>query len=62
MKRKITVIFPSLFIILTALFSLLLLSCRKSSGHNVREVVLYCSVDQGLAEPVIAEFEKQTGI
>ena len=62
MQRKITVIFPSLFIILTALFSLLLLSCRKSSGHNVREVVLYCSVDQGLAEPVIAEFEKQTGI
>ena len=62
MQRKITVIFPSLFIIFTALFSLFLLSCRKSSGHKVREVVLYCSVDQAVAEPIIAEFEKQTGI
>ena len=62
MQRKITVIFPGLFIIFTALFYLLLLSCRKSPGHNVREVVLYCSVDQAIAEPVIAEFEKQTGI
>lgn len=59
MRKKITVIFQSLFIIITAFF---LLSCRKSPGDNAREVVLYCSVDQALAEPIIAEFEKQTGI
>ncbi len=59
MRKKITVIFQSLFIIFTALF---LLSCRKSPGDNAREVVLYCSVDQAIAEPIIAEFEKQTGI
>ena len=27
-----------------------------------QEVVLYCSVDQAVAEPIIAAFEKQTGI
>jgi iron(III) transport system substrate-binding protein len=50
----------SLFIIFTAFFSSF--SCRDNSGENGGEVVLYCSVDQVIAEPVIAEFEKQTGI
>lgn len=36
------------------------LSCRKQPGRP--EVVLYCSVDQALAEPIVAEFEKQSGI
>jgi len=36
------------------------LSCRDRSQRH--EVVLYCSVDQAIAEPVIAAFEKQTGI
>jgi iron(III) transport system substrate-binding protein len=36
-------------------------SCgRRDSGSE--QVVLYCSVDQAIAEPVIAEFEKQSGI
>jgi len=39
---------------------LLGLSCRDRSGRQ--EVVLYCSVDQAISEPVIAAFEKQTGI
>lgn len=37
-------------------------SCRKGSNEAQRQVVLYCSVDQGYAEPVIAEFEKISGI
>jgi iron(III) transport system substrate-binding protein len=36
------------------------LSCRDRS--NRPQVVLYCSVDQGIAEPIVAAFEKQTGI
>ena len=36
------------------------LSCKDRSDG--REVVLYCSVDQAVAEPIIAEFEKQSGI
>lgn len=48
-------------ICITAL-SLVCSSCKKGSPANAKEVVLYCSVDQQLAEPVIAEFEKRTGI
>jgi iron(III) transport system substrate-binding protein len=36
------------------------LSCRDRS--NRPQVVLYCSVDQEVAEPIIAAFEKQSGI
>jgi len=36
------------------------LSCNKRPDQ--REVVLYCSVDQAVAEPIIAQFEKETGI
>jgi iron(III) transport system substrate-binding protein len=36
------------------------LSCRDRSQWQ--QVVLYCSVDQEIAEPVIAAFQKQTGI
>lgn len=62
MQKRITVIFSGLVIIFIVLFSSILLSCRRRPRQNQREVVLYCSVDQAIAEPVIAEFEKQTGI
>jgi iron(III) transport system substrate-binding protein len=55
-------VLSGLFIILAALFSSALFSCREDSGQKRREVVLYCSVDQTIAEPIIAEFERQTGI
>jgi iron(III) transport system substrate-binding protein len=35
------------------------LSCHRSSS---REVILYTSVDQPVAQPIVAEFEKQTGL
>lgn len=38
------------------------LSCKSKSNGTRRQVVLYCSVDQTVAEPVIAAFQKQTGI
>jgi iron(III) transport system substrate-binding protein len=36
--------------------------CREASSPEAREVVVYCSVDQEVAEPVLAAFEAQTGI
>ncbi|KPK80755.1 MAG: hypothetical protein AMJ81_11425 [Phycisphaerae bacterium SM23_33] len=36
--------------------------CRGGSKPAQQKVCLYTSVDQTLAEPIIAEFEKQTGI
>ena len=54
--------YTGLFIIFLALFCSILFSCREDSGQKRRVVVLYCSVDQTIAEPIIAEFERQTGI
>ena len=39
---------------------LLVISCRKNEPKDI--VVLYCSVDQVIAEPIIAEFERRNGI
>lgn len=36
------------------------LSCKRASQAG--QVVLYCSVDQAVAEPIVAEFQKRTGI
>jgi len=36
------------------------LSCKKRSEAG--QVVLYCSVDQAIAEPIVAEYEKRTGV
>jgi len=62
MRRIKKIVFPSFVIIITACLFFSLLSCRKNSRQNYRKVILYCSVDQAIAEPIIAEFEKQTGI
>jgi iron(III) transport system substrate-binding protein len=60
--QGIVKVFTSLFVAIIILFIFLSSSCRNSSGENTRQVVLYCSVDQAIAEPIIAEFEKQSGI
>jgi iron(III) transport system substrate-binding protein len=62
MRRIRTIVFPALLIIITACFFSGSLSCRRTPSQNLRKVVLYCSVDQAVAEPIIAEFEKLTGI
>jgi len=62
MRRKRTIVFPYLVVIITACFFFSLPSCRKSPRQNYRKVILYCSVDQEIAEPIIAEFERLTGI
>ncbi len=41
---------------------LLFPGCRDDSDTPNGQVVLYCSVDQQIAEPIIAAFEEQTGI
>jgi iron(III) transport system substrate-binding protein len=62
MRRIRTTVSLGLAITITACFLSFPLSCRKSPQQNYRKVVLYCSVDQEIAEPIIVEFEKQTGI
>ena len=37
-------------------------SCSRSSGPSRPRVVLYCSVDRVYAEPILAEYEKRTGV
>ena len=37
-------------------------ACGSCRGRPRSAVVLYCSVDQAVAEPIIAAFEQQTGI
>jgi len=62
MRRIRKIVFPCLVIIITACFFSALPSCRKNPRQNFRKVILYCSVDQVIAEPIIAEFERLTGI
>lgn len=51
---------PRLTVLLVLVAVLTGLSCGKRPDRQ--EVVLYCSVDQAIAEPVVAEFERQNGI
>ncbi len=62
MRKIRKIISPCLVVIIVACLFFCLPSCKKSPQQNYRKVVLYCSVDQAIAEPIIAEFEKQTGI
>jgi iron(III) transport system substrate-binding protein len=45
-----------------ALIGVILGACAKKTEPQARQVVLYCSVDQTVAEPIIAGFEAQSGI
>lgn len=54
---------PWHIVLLTCLFACVLSSsCRDEPGETRPQVVLYCSVDQQIAEPIVAAFEEQTGI
>lgn len=51
------------FIGLCAPFVFTAFSCERSAPENAaREVVLYYSADEPIAQPIIAAFEKETGI
>ena len=62
MLKRIKVFLKSILVIFVVLFFSILPSCKQSPRQDQRQVVLYCSVDQSIAEPIIAEFEKQTDI
>jgi iron(III) transport system substrate-binding protein len=62
MRKEKTSIFTGIFIILAVVFSFSLVCYRQWAYQDEPRVVLYCSVDQGIAEPIIAEFERQAGI
>jgi iron(III) transport system substrate-binding protein len=59
---RISSSFFCVFRIVTIAFFLSLPCCKKDGPLAGGEVVLYCSVDQAIAEPVIAEFERDSGI
>jgi len=62
MQNGLSAVLRGLLVACTAAFCISSFSCRgkRSTGH--RQVVLYCSVDQEYAEPIIAEFEEASGI
>lgn len=62
MRKGSSPVVRGLSVILIATFCLTLFSCRDKSSEAQKQVVLYCSVDQAIAEPIIADFEKLCGI
>lgn len=48
--------------LLAMLASVLLLTCGRPSSAPAREVVVYVSEDQVFSEPILKEFERETGI
>ncbi|MHC4475852.1 MAG: extracellular solute-binding protein [Planctomycetota bacterium] len=62
MRKLTTVRLPKVVLFFAAIFCFTAFSCKRTSDPQRRRVVLYCSVDQGIAEPIVAEFERQTGI
>lgn len=62
MQKGLSRALSGLFAIVVGTFCLVSLSCKEEDGRAYRQVVLYCSVDQAIAEPIIAEFEKLSGI
>jgi len=49
-------------VIALAIFSGLMAGCRKNSGNTAASVVLYTSVDEPYARPLVEQFERETGI
>lgn len=47
-----------LFIKMIVLFMLILTAC----SHSSNEVIVYCTVDQVFSDPILRDFEKETGI
>jgi iron(III) transport system substrate-binding protein len=47
-------------LVLALVFSAVLFACKRR--NPISEVILYCAQDQVFAEPILAEFTKQTGI
>jgi len=62
MRKGLLPVILGLAAILIASLCLTLFSCKGKGSGARRQVVLYCSVDQEYAEPIIAEFEKSSGI
>ena len=62
MQKGLSAVFRGLLIACTAGLCVAWLSCRGKRSAGLRKVVLYCSVDQEYAEPIVAEFEKLSGI
>lgn len=62
MPKRAQLTYSTFIAFVAVLTAFAFLSCRKNPQKDGGQVVLYCSVDQAVAEPIIAEFEKQSGI
>lgn len=62
MQKERKVLFAGFFLTAILLCLLIFPSCKRFTSQDRRQVILYCSVDQTVAEPIIAEFEKLTDI
>jgi iron(III) transport system substrate-binding protein len=51
---------PGLTLLWISIFGFLLFSCKNNQSK--REVVIYTSVDQVFSEPILTQFEEETGI
>ena len=62
MRKGLLPVIWGLTAILISSLCLTPLSCKGRRSGARRQVILYCSVDQEYAEPIIAEFENSSGI
>ena len=62
MAEKGKFVLADVILLFAVFFVLVLSSCKRNNSDQQKQVVLYCSVDQSVAEPIIAEFEKLSGI
>ena len=60
MRRRSRCLVRCRDVVLALMFVIVCVSCRKEPERE--QVVLYCSVDQAVAEPIVAAFEAQTGV
>ena len=62
MRKGLSFVPPCVGAILITALCLTAFSCRESADHGDKRVILYCSVDQVVAESIVAEFQKLSGI
>jgi iron(III) transport system substrate-binding protein len=61
MKQGISLKLIGIAVFIT-LLTIAPVACRKEPAQSKPSVVLYCSVDEQLAKPIIEQFEQRTGI
>ena len=61
-SRTLRICVGGLLLPLSLLVPVAMVSCKDSSSRQPPQVVVYCSADQEIAEPILKQFERQSGI